>query len=190
MCTGVLPAFWQGSGGLAQFWQAMQATAEQESVWQVSAVFLLSAGLLAFLARSQGRQIRTALLMFFGAVALILLSAVPAALGGVSAAKTIHAVGLLLGAFAIVKLASIFVFDVALRLVHFFPDQILRDILVAFSYLEVKLSLLSRSGVSLSGIVTTSAVMTSVIVFSLQDSLSSLLDGLVLEAEKSISAGD
>ena len=190
MSTWVLPAFWLENGGLAQFWQTMQATAEQDSVWQVSVVFLLSAGLLAFLARSQRRRIRTSLYMFFGAVALILLSAVPAGLGGVSAAKTLHAIGLLLGAFAIVKLASVFVFDVVLHLVHFSPDQILRDILVAFGYLGVGLSLLSRSGVSLSGIVATSAVMTGVIVFSLQDSLSSLLGGLVLEAEKSIGVGD
>ncbi len=185
-----VPAFWLESGTLAEIWRAVQAAAEQDSVWQVSVVFVLSAGLLVFLARSQRRRIRTALLMFLGALVLILLSAVAAGLGGVSAAKTIHAVGLLLGAFAIVKLASIFVFDVVLHLVHFAPDQILRDILVAFGYLGVGLSLLSRSGVSLSGIVATSAVMTGVIVFSLQDSLSSLLGGLVLEAEKSLSVGD
>ncbi len=119
MGTGVLPAFWLETGTLAEIWRAVQATAEQDSVWQVGAVFVLSAGLLAFLARSQRRRIRTALFMFIGAVALILVSAAAAGLGGVSAAKTIHAVGLLLGAFAIVKLASIFVFDVALHLVHF-----------------------------------------------------------------------
>jgi CRP-like cAMP-binding protein len=190
MGSWAFPAFWLETGALAEIWRAVQATAELDSVWQVSALFVLSAGLLAFLARSQRRRIRTALLMFLGAVLLILGSAVAAGLGGVSAAKTIHGVGLLLGGFAIVKLASVFVFDVVLHAVHLSPDQILRDILVAFGYLGVGLSLLSRSGVSLSGLVATSAVMTGVIVFSLQDSLSSLLGGLVLEAEKSISVGD
>ena len=190
MDSWAFPAFWLETGALAEIWRAVQATAEQDQVWQVSALFVLSAGLLAFLARSQRRRIRTALFMFLGAVLLILGSAVAAGLGGVSAAKTIHGVGLLLGGFAIVKLASVFVFDVVLHAVHLSPDQILRDILVAFGYLGVGLSLLSRSGVSLSGLVATSAVMTGVIVFSLQDSLSSLLGGLVLEAEKSISVGD
>jgi len=190
MDSWAFPAFWLESGALAEIWRAVQATAELDSVWQVCAVFVLSAALLAFLARNQRRRIRVALLMFLGAVLLILGSAVAAGLGGLAAAKTIHAVGLLLGGFAIVKLASVFVFDVVLHAVHLSPDQILRDILVAFGYLGVGLSLLSRSGVSLSGLVATSAVMTGVIVFSLQDSLSSLLGGLVLEAEKSISVGD
>jgi CRP-like cAMP-binding protein/small-conductance mechanosensitive channel len=190
MDSWAFPAFWLESGALAEIWRAVQATAELDSVWQVCAVFMLSAALLAFLARNQRRRIRVALLMFLGAVLLILGSAVAAGLGGLAAAKTIHAVGLLLGGFAIVKLASVFVFDVVLHAVHLSPDQILRDILVAFGYLGVGLSLLSRSGVSLSGLVATSAVMTGVIVFSLQDSLSSLLGGLVLEAEKSISVGD
>ena len=190
MSSWVVPAIWLEDGVLSEIWSSLRLTAQQDEVWRVTAVFVLSAGLLALLARSQKRRIRTALWMFVGAVVLILLSAVAAGLGGLAAAKTIHAVGLLLGGFAIVKLTSVFVFDVVLHAVHLTPDQILRDILVAFGYLGVGLSLLSRSGVSLSGIVATSAVMTGVIVFSLQDSLSSLLGGLVLEVEKAVSVGD
>ena len=49
--------------------------------------------------------------------------------------------------------------------------------------------LLSRFGVTLSSLVATSAVMTGVIVFSLQDSLSNILGGLVLQIDESFAGG-
>jgi len=190
MLSWALPALWLENGALAEIWRSWQATAQQDEVLRVSLIFLLSAAVVALLARSQWLRVRASLLMFAGASVLLFVSAIATGLGGMSAGKTLHAVGLLLGGFAMVKLASILVFDVVLCNVHLSPHQILRDILVAFGYLGVGLLLLSRSGVTLSGLIATSAVMTGVIVFSLQDSLSSLLGGLVLEAEKSVNVGD
>jgi CRP-like cAMP-binding protein len=67
---------------------------------------------------------------------------------------------------------------------------VLRDLTVAGGYVGVGMWLLSRYGVTLSSIVATSAVMTGVIVFSLQDSLSNILGGLVLQIDQGISVGD
>ena len=92
--------------------------------------------------------------------------------------------------FAFVKLASIILFDVVLCLTPLSPPQVLRDLMVAGGYTGVGLWLLSRFGVTLSSIVATSAVMTGVIVFSLQDSLSNILGGLVLQIDESFSVGD
>jgi small-conductance mechanosensitive channel/CRP-like cAMP-binding protein len=89
-----------------------------------------------------------------------------------------------------VKLGSIIVFDAVLRFTPFSPPQVLRDLLVAAGYMGTTLWLFSRWGVTLTSIVATSAVVTAVVVFSLQDSLSNILGGLVLQIDESFSVGD
>ena len=157
---------------------------------QITIVILGTAVVLAVLARRQRAHVRAALVMYALAFFLMVLSAIPAALGWLSAAKALHAAGLLLVGFALVKLGSIIVFDVILCLTPLSPPQVLRDLMVAGGYTGVGLWLLSRNGVTLSSIVATSAVMTGVIVFSLQDSLSNILGGLVLQIDESFSVGD
>ena len=70
------------------------------------------------------------------------------------------------------------------------PPPILRDTLLGISYVIVALTLLSRHGVDLTGIVATSAVVTAVIGFSLQDTLGNIMGGVALQMERSIGVGD
>lgn len=175
---------------LGQIGQNLLRAAEQEDVLKVSLIFLLSAAVLALLAREQRGYIRTALAMFIGAVFLIFAAPVAAAAGLPTASKILTAAALLFGGFAMVKLGSIFLFDVVLRRTHLSPPRIARDLLVAMGYLGVGLWLLSHNGVTLSNLVATSAVMTALIVFSLQDSLSNILGGLVLQIEETLRVGD
>ena len=190
MTTWCFPALWLPSGALLEFWRNLQIIAQQDDVLTVSIIFIVLVLGLAVLAPAQRRHIRTAVTMFVPGLVLIFLSAVPTTLGLSSAARAIHAVGLLLGAFGLVKLSSIFVFDVVLRLTPFSPPQVVRDLLVALGYASAGVWLLSRNGMALSGIVATSAIVTGVIVFSLQDSLANILGGLVLQIDKSFYVGD
>jgi CRP-like cAMP-binding protein/small-conductance mechanosensitive channel len=89
-----------------------------------------------------------------------------------------------------VKLGSIVVFDVLLYLTPLAPPQVVRDVIVAAGYMGAGVWLLSRNGVTLSSLVATSAVMTGVVVFSLQESLSNVLGGLVLQIDESFTVGD
>jgi CRP-like cAMP-binding protein len=68
--------------------------------------------------------------------------------------------------------------------------RILRDLVVACAYIGVGVALLARDGISFSGLITTSAVLTAVIGFSLQDTLGNIMGGLALQMEKSINVGD
>lgn len=52
------------------------------------------------------------------------------------------------------------------------------------------LTLLGRHGVDLSEIIATSAVVTAVIGFSLQDTLGNIMGGMALQLEQSIGVGD
>ena len=190
MSTWVLAAFWLEANPLTEVWRSFQLIAQHDALLHITIAILGTAAVLAILVRRQRAHVRTALVLYALAFILMALSAIPAALGMESATKALHAAGLLLVGFAFVKLSSIIIFDGILCFTPLSPPQVLRDLMVAAGYTGVGLWLLSRNGVTLSSIVATSAVMTGVIVFSLQDSLSNILGGLVLQIDESISVGD
>ena len=190
MNTWFLPGFWPGVNPLPDIWRSLLQTAHHDGLVNITIAILGTAAVLALFSRRQRVHVRAALVMYGLAVFFIALSAVPAWLDFTTSAKALHAAGLLLVGCASVKLASIILFDVVLCITPLSPPQVLRDVMVAGGYTAVALWLLSRFGVTLSSIVATSAVMTGVIVFSLQDSLSNILGGLVLQIDESFSVGD
>jgi CRP-like cAMP-binding protein len=62
--------------------------------------------------------------------------------------------------------------------------------LSALAYFVLAITLLSQSGVDLTGIVATSAVITAIIGFSLADTLGNIMGGMALQMERVISVGD
>jgi small-conductance mechanosensitive channel/CRP-like cAMP-binding protein len=190
MTTWFLLAFWPQTNLLIDIWRNFQLIARDDELLTLSIVILGTAAVLAVVVPRQRLHIRSALLMFMIALFLMIFSSVPAALGLLETTRALHAGGLLFVGFAFVKLGSIVLFDLILRFTPLCPAQVVRDLLVAGGYVGVGIWLLSRNGVTLSSIVATSAVMTGVIVFSLQDSLSNILGGLVLQIDKCFSVGD
>ena len=87
-----------------------------------------------------------------------------------------------------IHLGALLLFNVLLRRLH--VPRLVSDIAIGAGYAVVLLGLLSRVGVNLTGIIATSAVLTAVIGFSVQDMLANLVGGVVLEVERSILAGD
>jgi small-conductance mechanosensitive channel/CRP-like cAMP-binding protein len=88
---------------------------------------------------------------------------------------------------AVVHLAA----DVLLpRLTRNRISRIYREILIGAGYVGVFLILLTRLGVNLTGIVTTSAVATAVIGLSLQETLANLAAGVALQTGYGITEGD
>jgi small-conductance mechanosensitive channel/CRP-like cAMP-binding protein len=104
--------------------------------------------------------------------------------------RWVHFVSLMLLAVGIINLASVFLFRVLLKAVRVQPAPILRDTLIGITYVVVALMLLSHQGVELSGIIATSAVITAVIGFSLQDTLGNIMGGVALQMERSVAVGD
>jgi small-conductance mechanosensitive channel/CRP-like cAMP-binding protein len=183
-------AFWFKPNLWTDIGRSFLFAARRDDLLTVSIAIVVTALLVLILAHRQRRHVRAALIMYALAIFLMLLSAVPAALGWLPISQTLQAGGLLLIGFAVVKLASLIIFDIVLGVTPLSPPQVLRDVLVAAGYVGVGVWLLSRNGVTLSSLVATSAVVTGVIVFSLQDSLSNILGGLVLQIDESISVGD
>jgi small-conductance mechanosensitive channel/CRP-like cAMP-binding protein len=99
-------------------------------------------------------------------------------------------VGLLVLTVATVNVAGVFLFDLVLAAVRLRPPAIVSDLLIAIVYVVAAISLLSIIGVNLTGIVATSAVVTAVIGFSLQDTLGNVMGGMAVQLDRSIHVGD
>jgi small-conductance mechanosensitive channel/CRP-like cAMP-binding protein len=81
-------------------------------------------------------------------------------------------------------------FRIALPRVGFTLPRILIDILTFVGVLIVFIAVGKRAGFSIAGLITTSAVLTAVIGFSLQDTLGNVMGGLSVQLDKSLKVGD
>jgi len=70
------------------------------------------------------------------------------------------------------------------------PPRIHQDILVSLGVLIWTFFWLSRNGTDLASLVATSAVITAVVAFSLQDTLGNLLGGVAIQLDRSVRVGD
>lgn len=99
-------------------------------------------------------------------------------------------VGLAFSLLAVVSLGVTLVFRVLLPRVGITLPRILIDLVTAVCTIVVFIIIGKRAGFSIAGLITTSAVLTAVIGFSLQDTLGSVMGGLSLQLDKSVSVGD
>lgn len=97
---------------------------------------------------------------------------------------------LVFAALAGVTSAGSIAFTVVLPRLRIAMPRILQDIVVGAAAVVAVLSVASRAGINLSGLIATSAVLTAVIGLSLQDTLGNILSGLALQTDDSLRVGD
>lgn len=93
-------------------------------------------------------------------------------------------------AFCTLNLASTFFFGLFLPKIRIKVSQLASDLLVGVGYVLATLGVLAESGVSLSNILATSAVVSAVLALSLQATLGNVLGGVALQLDGSIHEGD
>lgn len=162
-------------------------TAEVLRLW---AVFFLVAALVAVFLRRERRHAVRVVGLLGAAVLLRLAAGAVVATGMPAAAKAVGFVALVLEGMAWIELAAILLFSVLLGALRVATPRILRDLSVALSYVGLLLWIFSRHQVDVSGIVATSAVVTAVVGFSLQDVLVNVMAGIAVELDGSIRPGD
>src|SRR5437588_317692 len=175
-------------------WQNVQTAAGMPGSFHWLIVgFILAVALLSYLRPAERLRMRNSVILF-GLAFVCLFAAGAISFSSSQAAGTVYftlrGAGLFVETVAIINMASVFVFAVLLRWVRLEPPQIAQDLLLALGYLVIAIIILSRSGVDLRGIVATSAVITAVIGFSLQDTLGNIMGGLALQTERTVSVGD
>ncbi|MCA9524293.1 MAG: mechanosensitive ion channel family protein, partial [Myxococcales bacterium] len=102
----------------------------------------------------------------------------------------ISIVGLFVLSLAVVLAVAAAIFDYFIRGYRVEVPKIVRDIVVIIVYAITIIVALGQHGVNLTGIITTSAVLTAVIGFALQDLLSNLISGLAIQLEQPFRVGD
>jgi small-conductance mechanosensitive channel/CRP-like cAMP-binding protein len=173
-----------------KIWETLRSAAEEDRVVLAAALFIILALVLAPLLPHERRRIKNAAWLFAFSIILFLASGLLQSAELVSEKNAFRWASLLIGGIALVNLISAFLFEVAIRALRLDPPRILRDLAVATGYLGLIIWLLAKSEVSLSGIITTSAVLTAIIGLAFQDTLGNVFAGLALQLEKSISVGD
>jgi hypothetical protein len=90
----------------------------------------------------------------------------------------------------IINLVAFALFDLLFHLIKWDYPDIVHELSVGAAYLVAAIWLMHHSGVNLSSIVATSAVVTAVIGLSLQATLGNVVGGLALQLDDSIHEGD
>ena len=157
------------------------------------AVVIMVLGLVVFLLqfRKDTRQsVLNTLVFFVVCLAGQFVSAVLYALGFNRGAEVLQEVSIIGSGIALIRLWSLLIFRVLLPLVKLSPLRITEDIIVIIAYIAWGMVRLRYAGLDLGSIVATSAVITAVVAFAMQDTLGNILGGLALQLDDSIQIGD
>lgn len=105
-------------------------------------------------------------------------------------ARILDEVAIIIVGLLTIRLFGLSLFRVFLPSIRLTPPRILEDIILVLAYVAWGMVRMSQAGVNLSGLVTTSAVITGIIAFSMQDTLGNILGGLALQLDNSVSIGN
>lgn len=105
-------------------------------------------------------------------------------------AAVTHEVFVIGAGIAVIRLWGQLVFRIVLPAVKLTPPRITEDIFVIIAYVAWFMVRLRYAGLDLGSILATSAVITAVVAFAMQDTLGNILGGLALQLDNSIEVGD
>lgn len=105
--------------------------------------------------------------------------------------RFVYLLSLFVLVLAVLLAVSVAFFDMFMgRVRQIAVPAILRDVMMLVIYIVVIIIIIGQHGVDITSIVTTSAVLTAVIGFALQDLLSNIISGLAIEIERPFKVGD
>lgn len=172
------------------FWQtAIQYFWREEALFVLSSALGLSFFLIYFL-RNDRKSVINTLIFFLVCQALAFFSGLVHAMQFTSAAALLHEAAIIGSGIAVIRMCGLLVFRIVLPSIRLQPPRITEDIFVIIAYLAWCLVRLRYAGLDLGSIIATSAMITAVVAFSMQDTLGNILGGLALQLDNSIEIGD
>jgi small-conductance mechanosensitive channel/CRP-like cAMP-binding protein len=174
--------------GTVSFWYALL-----EEAWAARTPFVVLAWLVAFgLARSlaigERRRMRFATLLIGAHLVMVPVIAMLRIADRETQGVEVAALAVVL--LALVYMGSVVSFGAVLPRLGLRVPTILRDIVTAVVIVAVVIAVANRAGFSVAGLITTSAILTAVIGFSMQDTLGNMMGGLALQLDNSVQVGD
>jgi len=161
-------------------------------LWMFPSLLIILALLSAAAPRARRRLAAASLLTLASAVGLF--CAAMLRLLGLNAEaglyRLTHGLSCFLLAVAAVNASAAAAFDLILGAMRLALPALMQDLILAVAYVGTALTVLSNEGANLTGILATSAVVTAVVAFSLQDTLGNVMGGMVLHLENSFAPGN
>jgi small-conductance mechanosensitive channel/CRP-like cAMP-binding protein len=139
---------------------------------------------------ANNNTLRNSLRVSLLVVALVFFSGCAQFFGLHKAGEVLDELAQLIAGMLVIHIAGLVVFRRVFPVLNLFPPRILEDLLMVLVYIAWMMVRLRYAGLDLSSLITTSAVMTAIIAFSMQETLSNILGGLALQIDKSINIGD
>jgi small-conductance mechanosensitive channel/CRP-like cAMP-binding protein len=170
------------------FWSALGEHAWSAHTPFVVVAFFVVRGLAARVPKLERYHLRAIATLLIGHGVALSIGAAQYAYGYES--NVAETTSFAFEALAIATLVVTGLFRVLLPLAGFRLSRILIDLVTAVGVIVVFIAVGKRAGFSVAGLITTSAVLTAVIGFSLQDTLGNVMGGLSVQMDKSIAVGD
>ena len=160
-----------------------------ETQYVLGVVVLASALLYRFRANDR-RILANTLMLYLASLAGLMLSGTMSAMGFADTAEVVREAFILAQGVAVIRLLGLFAFRVFIPSLRSTSPRIVEDILVMAAYVVWVMVRLRHAGMNVGELVTTSAVITAIIAFAMQDTLGNILGGIAIELDNSIALGD
>jgi small-conductance mechanosensitive channel/CRP-like cAMP-binding protein len=154
-------------------------------------IMVLGLALLLFYCRKEEhKSLFNTLGWFIACLAGQFVSGLTHALEFTRASELMQEIFIIGSGIAVIRLWGLLLFRIVLPLFKLSPPRITEDIIVIIAYMAWGMVRLRYAGLDLGSIVATSAMMTAVLAFAMQDTLGNILGGLALQMDSSIEIGD
>jgi small-conductance mechanosensitive channel len=154
------------------------------------AIAIALALLLSYLRSAERSTYRNTLLVLAAGLALEVLGAALLYVGVMRPGRFLLEAGFILGAVAIIRLVCLAIFRLLLPRCGFLLPKIHEDLAIAGAVVMFGFMQLRYAGVDLSGLLATSAIITAVLAFAMQDTLGNVMGGFLLQLDNSVRIGD
>lgn len=168
---------------------AIQFSWHEESLPMLIIVLCLTFLMFCFI-KDERKSVTNTLVFFLGCLVGQFVSGLIYALQMFTVAGVLHEAFVIGAGIALIRLSGLVIFRMVLPRAHFTPPRIAEDIFVIIAYIAWGLVRLRFAGLDLGSIVATSAMITAVVAFAMQDTLGNILGGLALQLDNSIQIGD
>src|SRR5688500_7006808 len=121
---------------------------------------------------------------------LFLLGMGVEAAAGFAGWSTVMNVSRIVAAIAMIRLTGFFAFRLLLPALRRPLPRIVRNLALAGIYVVYGFVQLRAAGLDIASLVTTSAILTAVVAFAMQDTLGNMLSGLAIQLDNSVQVGD
>jgi len=156
----------------------------------LAAALVLMAALIGKFSPPKRKRIKRATILFMLYLTTFMLAAILGMVHAEGWSRRVWFLADLFEVLIVIDLVAILLFDLVLFALKIEVANIVHDLALGAAYILAFIGILHRSGVHLSGIIATSAVVTVVLGLSLQATLGNVLGGIALQLDDSIHIGD